>query len=93
MLLIINGLQTAISQRTLIPKLLTVCDTTFCHVSGTLELSLICSLLFPYSQSVSKLFSPFDIVFHIYPSAHFYYYEEFFLASLVLIFSPPKQTY
>ena len=33
---------------------------------------------YPYSQSVSKLFSPFDIVFHICPSVHFYYYEEFF---------------
>lgn len=76
MLLIISGLETAISQRTLILKLLTLSDTTFCHFSGILELSLICSALLSLYLICHEIviFSLWN-VFYICPSVHFYYYH------------------
>lgn len=49
----ISGLEMAVSQRTLIPKLFIVSDTTFSHFLGTLELSLICSVLLSFISKLS----------------------------------------
>lgn len=73
-LLIISGLEMAVSQRTFIPELFTVSDTTFCHFSGTWELSLICCVLLSLYEIVAKLFSPSEMPLRFVLTVHFYYY-------------------